>query len=756
MASSKQFFSLFDGCLQHNPEDGLREVRIFQDQAAVVEPTSNAVLSEKGEREPPLMSDGQDKMVCTTCRLPLNNREEQMEHYKLDWHRFNLKQRVTGLPPVTVEEFEKKTGAGDMSSISGSDSDSEDEEEEEEDGDWPRRDITVPGADDDDEDSWARSGRNSTQLAFQNSEGQYLVVQRCVLMGKSVEGEVDVVDRLKAVTAQTVWVVLMTGGGHFAGAVYRGKEVVQHKTFHRYTVRAKRGTAQGVRDARGNAPKSAGAALRRYNEAALLKDIQELLESWAELLQEASAIFLRAPSYNKTIFCGKDAPLDKKDPRIRTVPFATRRATFREVQRVHRLLSSVQVFEKDTDLSLIFSPSKKHWKKKSTEKSNSSEEKEEEAESSDDEDELGESILETVEVALGTLHLREYEVHPSRHRKKRRKKKEANKMDDEELNLMEAGEKLMDEEEEEEEEEVVLQTAPPEDTSEEMPTKNKAKRKAKSKKKPVEEPPDSVAESWEYGLRDGLFTACKTGDVDGLLRLLHPPGQVEVEVEGGTSEVERRGTSEPPSAALALVNKPLDASGFTLLHVSSAAGRRAVVQVLMDAGADPACRDNKGQTPYLVAPEKDTRNVFRKYMADNPDKYDYSKAQVPGPLTEEIELKQTERKKAQKAAKKQRDKEQKEEKRKLEQEVEEKKRFASLTDREKRALAAEKRFAVQAAAATGANLSNIKRCWQCGESVLGKVPFQYLDFTFCTPRCVQAHRKAAAAATTSAPAKTTT
>jgi hypothetical protein len=69
-----------------------------------------------------------------------------------------------------------------MSSISGSDSDSEDEEEE--DGDWPRRDVTVPGADDDDEDSWAQSGRKSTQLAFQNSDGQYLVVQRCILMGK--------------------------------------------------------------------------------------------------------------------------------------------------------------------------------------------------------------------------------------------------------------------------------------------------------------------------------------------------------------------------------------------------------------------------------------------------------------------------------------------------------------------------------------------------------------------------------------------
>ena len=46
-------------------------------------------------------------------------------------------------------------------------------------------------------------------------------------------------------------------------------EVVNHKTFHRYTVRAKRGTAQGMRDSQGNAPKSAGASIRRHNEAAL-------------------------------------------------------------------------------------------------------------------------------------------------------------------------------------------------------------------------------------------------------------------------------------------------------------------------------------------------------------------------------------------------------------------------------------------------------------------------------------------------------
>lgn len=69
--------------------------------------------------------------------------------------------------------------------------------------------------------------------------------------------------------------------------------------------------------------------------------------SWSEHLQEASAVFIRAPSYNKSIFFGGHAAsLDKKDPRIRSIPFATRRATFREAQRVHAVLSTIHVYGK--------------------------------------------------------------------------------------------------------------------------------------------------------------------------------------------------------------------------------------------------------------------------------------------------------------------------------------------------------------------------------------------------------------------------
>ena len=54
---------------------------------------------------------------------------------------------------------------------------------------------------------------------------------------------------LQNLPTSSYWIILMTAGGHFAAAVFKGKEILTHKTFHRYTVRAKRGTAQSARDA---------------------------------------------------------------------------------------------------------------------------------------------------------------------------------------------------------------------------------------------------------------------------------------------------------------------------------------------------------------------------------------------------------------------------------------------------------------------------------------------------------------------------
>ncbi|XP_021254811.1 ankyrin repeat and zinc finger domain-containing protein 1 isoform X5 [Numida meleagris] len=520
----------------------------------------------------------------------------------------------------------------------------------------------------------------------------------------------------------------MMGGGHFAGAVFRGPQVQEHKTFHRYTVRARRGTAQSLRDAQtpGSAPRSAGASLRRYNEAALIKDIQDLLAAWAQHLKEAQRIFLRAPRHNRALlFDGRNPHLSRGDPRVCHIPLSTRRATLREVLRVHALLSSLQVFGKDTPLEDITGSPRKGWQKKQRAAEmdslqmdtapvlSLSSAPEEEEEEEEEESPAGE--LETVEVTLGTLDLREFEVMPKRNRK--RKKKRNKKMENG-LHGEEAGC-------------CGTQGGQP---SLELVTELQGKLGA-------EPLPWGTAGDPQTQLRDALFTACKTGDVGTLRHLLGVP-----ESRGPLGDSKDGDDEQALDLPHSLLNEPVDEHGFTLLHVAARAGKAEAVCLLLEAGADPALRDRQERTPYCISADKPTRNAFRKFMVDHPDKYDYSRAKVPGPLTLEMEAKKLEKKRAQKAQRKQREQAQRQEQQRLEQEKEEKQRFAALSDREKRALAAERRLAEQVKNGSTV-LPNISRCWYCGESLLGRIPFHYLDFSFCSTACLQTHRRARASHT---------
>ena len=88
--------------------------------------------------------------------------------------------------------------------------------------------------------------------------------------------------------------------------------------------------------------RSAGASLRRYNESALQREVQGLLQTWSAHLQEATAIFIRAPKTHMTMFTGGRTPLvSRDDPRMRGIPFPTRRPTLKEVKRVHTCLASM-------------------------------------------------------------------------------------------------------------------------------------------------------------------------------------------------------------------------------------------------------------------------------------------------------------------------------------------------------------------------------------------------------------------------------
>ena len=44
-------------------------------------------------------------LTCISCRVAFSDAEVQRDHYKTEWHRYNLKRKVAELPPVTLENF---------------------------------------------------------------------------------------------------------------------------------------------------------------------------------------------------------------------------------------------------------------------------------------------------------------------------------------------------------------------------------------------------------------------------------------------------------------------------------------------------------------------------------------------------------------------------------------------------------------------------------------------------------------------------
>lgn len=85
-------------------------------------------------------------------------------------------------------------------------------------------------------------------------------------------------------------------------------------------------------------------------------------------------------------------------------------------------------------------------------------------------------------------------------------------------------------------------------------------------------------------------------------------------------------------------NAEIIAVGVTTpLHVAAKSGNVQKVLELLEQGSDPCLKDERGQTPYMLASEKEVRNTFRRFMASNLEKWDWNAAKVPSPLTKEME-----------------------------------------------------------------------------------------------------------------------
>ncbi|KAI5062222.1 hypothetical protein GOP47_0022761 [Adiantum capillus-veneris] len=361
--------------------DGAHVVTCEDDEGCLPSLGDRSHVSELSSRQLDIVPPSSlNRWACNTCsNLEFSSLDEQRFHFKSDFHRFNVKRKLIGKVPISEEGFEvlaqgQHQKDDDVSSISGSEEDDIDSSDEGEANHHK---------------SFSTSKLQNYVSVMLPSSDEIATFWKCVvsrdnerlskhedkigLGGRDLVSEEALLQRLKKFIPRegpeesSLWAILLLRGGHFAGCVFECKKgsILAHKTYHRYVVRAKAGGKQSTKDGTGRAPKSAGASLRRHNEASLNREIRELLASWKCHLEAASCIFFHAPSRNShVLFGGEDAPLNRNDKRVRNVPFTTRRPTFKEAKWVFSELITITYQKKEAfDATSSASSSKSNSKK---------------------------------------------------------------------------------------------------------------------------------------------------------------------------------------------------------------------------------------------------------------------------------------------------------------------------------------------------------------------------------------------------------
>ena len=349
--------------------------------------TKSPILGENASAKP--------STSCLLCGAHFANVQDQRQHIRSDWHGYNLKQKLRGSKSVTEVEFDQLMEDLDES-ISGLESSQSENDEQREStlSALLKKQAKINHLALELEDHTAEKRKRgngkppqywfSTPLLPSNTS---LGIYRALFTEAEQEDESHITEALQekqltpvaqqslsdrsdgvplpsTMTSPQIF-LCMIGGGHFAamivslapkmikrpgGVQERQATVIAHKTFHRYTTRRKQGGAQSTNDSANGAAHSAGASIRRYNEMALESEIRALLSEWKEMIDKSQFVLVRATgsSNRRTIFGPYEGQvLRHNDPRNRSFPFSTRRATQAELMRAFVELTRVKVSEVD-------------------------------------------------------------------------------------------------------------------------------------------------------------------------------------------------------------------------------------------------------------------------------------------------------------------------------------------------------------------------------------------------------------------------
>lgn len=176
----------------------------------------------------------------------------------------------------------------------------------------------------------------------------------------------------------------------------------------------------------------------------------------------------------------------------------------------------------------------------------------------------------------------------------------------------------------------------------------------------------------------------------------------------------------------------------TLLHIASERGHLKLIQRLLNEGANPALVNQRSKYAYNLCKNKETKETFRLFRHEYPDRYDYTLGQVaPGMSTEEVERQRNiERERRRQTKKRRTDKQRSDQERQTREDKEEQQRatFLGLSDAEKRTLAVQMNFETNKP-----DQLHLGRCWQCAQKISDE-PFTYYDYKFCSTGCLKTHR----------------
>jgi hypothetical protein len=357
-------------------------------------------------------------LTCLTCKLQFQNHEEQVDHFKSNYHYVNMKRKMKNEPSLTVEDYEAKVAEEEKEEKEEEENaDLEKERNQESDSDESSSDLEEPVSESAPLDRYHRyqckDDKGQIDKVFHPSLGPLFNVRLNLLSpwqfllnsamfprssifqtrewnllsssssSTSLPSSFTVWDHLGSdlnnLQRKPLIAVFILRSGRFAGAIFNNNStsssssgssncLLVHKVVRRYTVRAKAGGGQSSHDNKGGKARSVGAMLRRYGEKALQEDIDNILGSWKDYLVDCSLILIASTkSMRYHLFRENDESgssgsssssslLSRDDPRISFVPFIVDKPTLDSIHIIREKAIQV-IFHQNLDDFVPFTAS---------------------------------------------------------------------------------------------------------------------------------------------------------------------------------------------------------------------------------------------------------------------------------------------------------------------------------------------------------------------------------------------------------------